>query len=87
MQRHIMINRQNIPFLQIIDQLLAFVFVRRLDIEHVGIMDAALRNHRQLNLACLRKWRQQLIVLIPARQPCLIDLICHFQLCIQIRHI
>ena len=84
MQRNVMKDREDAVFPQIPDQLLPLLYVLCLDVKHMRIMHAPLRNDRKRDPPFPGKGSKHLIILIPPCKPRLIDLIRALQLRIQI---
>lgn len=75
MQRNVVEHGHHAVLLEVLDQGRSLGQVRHLEVEHVGVMLAALGNGRELDLAGIRQRLQLLIVEVPRGQAVVVDLV------------
>ena len=69
---------------QIINQRSPLLQALCLDIEHMPVVHAPFRHHRQFNLPAFSQGTQIFIIPVPGRQPGVVDFLRNLQLCIEI---
>ena len=73
-------HREDVPLPQEFDERGALAEITALEVEHVGVVDTAIRDHRQLHPACGREVCKGVPIAIPASQAVVVDLIRHLEL-------
>ena len=83
-QRYVMKNGHNVFGLQVRKQRCPFFDVRGFEVEHVGIVCAALRNDWKAYFVGFLKGQQGFIVALPNREAAFVDIIDSFKLAPQV---